>query len=450
MPKKNIRKQQKLEAQNFEQQNFEPQIPLTTQVTPQMGEYDEYSRLNGDGEQVRTYTGMGIFNPALSLEEGNFNLVGMNDGVLQAGISADDGTFLAGAGKVILDADGITLDGTVGVSDTASNVKWVDANGDAFATIGGDINVSADAYTYLETKVVGTVANPYPWARTRAEGIGDNVDAKAIISQFVDNESVRGISGVMGNITLYVSLDGSNYNYISIDPLGTTFENEVSISGNINAANLVQASSDFYTNSTSAQGFFNIDTVASGSVNTKKGENSHLGIVTIKSSATANSGGQMGFLSCEPARYQSGQNLNGEFIIRPLSGNAGHRVLLGFYDSATAFNSMTPTDCNCFTMTGDGTNFTLKYLNRVGGAGTAVTIMTLNVNTWYRLKIIATTDLVKYYVYNSSNVEVGYAELTSTPTTALSFGMKAFRTTTAANDIIDVDRMDFYGGLQMR
>jgi hypothetical protein len=109
MPKKNIRKQQKLEAQNFDQQNFEPQIPLTTQVTPQMGEYDEYSRLNGDGEQVRSYTGMGIFNPALSLEEGNFNLVGMNDGVLQAGISADDGKLLAGGGAVTLGDDGITI-----------------------------------------------------------------------------------------------------------------------------------------------------------------------------------------------------------------------------------------------------------------------------------------------------------------------------------------------------
>jgi hypothetical protein len=109
MPKKNIRKQQKLEAQNFDQQNFEPQIPLTTQVTPQMGEYDEYSRLNGDGEQVRSYTGMGIFNPALVLEEGNFNLVGMNDGVLQAGISADDGKLLAGGGAVTLGDDGITI-----------------------------------------------------------------------------------------------------------------------------------------------------------------------------------------------------------------------------------------------------------------------------------------------------------------------------------------------------
>jgi hypothetical protein len=659
MPKKRIK---------HELPNFDPQPPLTTQVTPQMGEYNEYSRLNSDGEQVRSYTGMGIFNPALELEEGNFNLVGMNDGVLQAGISADDGTFLAGGGSVTLGDDGLTIFTDdqaeffdkqkiifrdVATNNELSNIFTYQGDGSAkekstiIKTIKGtskacmtSISMADDTgtgsnssrfeqrifddYTGLTesvTQITNTAMGSssqllnatitcyasvnddmsgvffgaekgsddnhvtiYPTVTTfgksiqiipesgsTTEGIlswntdrdtlnlsqtGTSLQLGQEVHFYVINQTgadipdgtvvqydgalgasgiikvkpaisdgsipaiqIMGITtqdianGAKGKVTFFGEVHGINTSgYTAGDILylnpsvaggltatepvapnlryaiamaidsknngtlmvraiysmalhelndvtltspasgqllthnGTKWINSdpsVNVYGNINSQNIVQASHEFFTNGNAGQ--FEIDTVSSGGVNSKNGEARHLGIVTFRSSASANSGGRVGFLDTDPIIYESGITLVGEFIIRTLGGNAGHRAMLGFYDSAAAFSSMTPTNCNCFTMTGDGTNFTLKYLDRVAGSGSAVTILTTSNNTWYKLKIVVEPDLVKYYVYNSSGTEVGYAESTSTPTAAMSFGVKAFRTTTAASDIIDLDRMDFYG-----
>lgn len=101
-------------------------IPPVRITESQAGEYNEYSRLDVDGNQVRSYTGMAILNPPIEFEEGTYNLVGMNDGVVEVAISSLDGSIYAGEGSVTLDSSGLTLTLQTDSADTGSQIKWSD------------------------------------------------------------------------------------------------------------------------------------------------------------------------------------------------------------------------------------------------------------------------------------------------------------------------------------
>lgn len=122
-------------------------IPPVRLADAQQGEYNEYSKTNDDGEQVRTHTGMVILNPAVEFEEGTYNLVGMNDGDIQVGISALDGSIVAGNGQVTISFDGIKLyryhREDLLVQTASSDIKWYDSYpGSPTASLVAGIDVS--------------------------------------------------------------------------------------------------------------------------------------------------------------------------------------------------------------------------------------------------------------------------------------------------------------------
>ena len=95
------------------------------------------------------FSGLRIAYPPVTYNNESWNLVGVDDDVMKVGIRASDGTFLAGAGDVILDEDGIQL--VQGTGDTNS-LRWIDgvwtvgqmwASGTFAAGILGNIAVSA-------------------------------------------------------------------------------------------------------------------------------------------------------------------------------------------------------------------------------------------------------------------------------------------------------------------
>jgi hypothetical protein len=77
----------------------------------------------GTGEVGDDYTGIRIRYPAMTYGSDDWHLVGVNSGTLQVGISATDGKLYAGGGTVVIDANGITIDGDAAIgidSDWAS------------------------------------------------------------------------------------------------------------------------------------------------------------------------------------------------------------------------------------------------------------------------------------------------------------------------------------------
>ena len=84
----------------------------------------------GDG-----FIGVRMGYPAFIYDGDEYNLVGINNDILQFGLSAEDGTALAGAGAVKLTADGIEV-----YNGATQTGKW-DADGD-FAT-GEDVSTPA-------------------------------------------------------------------------------------------------------------------------------------------------------------------------------------------------------------------------------------------------------------------------------------------------------------------
>lgn len=81
----------------------------------------------GNGvEPGEGFSGVRIAYPAMSYNSQDWNFAGVDLDVLQAGISATDGKFYAGAGAVILDDDGITI--SEGTYDS-NKIKFTNATG---------------------------------------------------------------------------------------------------------------------------------------------------------------------------------------------------------------------------------------------------------------------------------------------------------------------------------
>jgi hypothetical protein len=63
------------------------------------------------------FSGVRIGYPAFVYENDTWNIVGVNNDVMQIGIRSSDGKLVAGGGNVIIDADGITVQNINAVSD---------------------------------------------------------------------------------------------------------------------------------------------------------------------------------------------------------------------------------------------------------------------------------------------------------------------------------------------
>jgi hypothetical protein len=138
--------------QNFEGAQLPPLTLLTTESPtqyPQMGQRD-FRALDADGNLRMVMSAYDLFD-----ELGvHAHLAGLNSsGVVQVYLSADDGQVYAGAGAVILDAQGIFIQ-----NSTTSWFNFEDAGGNR-----GTINLAADPNNDLEfvniaTSPAGTIS----------------------------------------------------------------------------------------------------------------------------------------------------------------------------------------------------------------------------------------------------------------------------------------------------
>lgn len=87
-------------------------------------------RTGNDKEPGFGFTGVRIGYPPFSYESQDWNVVGVNNDVLQFGLSATDGKAYFGAGSAIIDENGVALpQGSVGVgTDDTSAFKWQDGS----------------------------------------------------------------------------------------------------------------------------------------------------------------------------------------------------------------------------------------------------------------------------------------------------------------------------------
>jgi|10_taG_2_1085330.scaffolds.fasta_scaffold00110_34 hypothetical protein len=93
-------------------QDFGGAAPLRklSQITDDVGDINKANIMVGNGKQRGDgWNGVGIFYPPVAYGSDTWNLVGVNNDVLQVGISATTGKLLAGAGSVVIGASGITI-----------------------------------------------------------------------------------------------------------------------------------------------------------------------------------------------------------------------------------------------------------------------------------------------------------------------------------------------------
>ena len=167
------------------------------------------------------FTGVAMLSPGIDPTGSGteYNFVGMNNGVLQAGISAADGKFYAGGGEVVLDAAGISLNlqSTTGVG--ASTLKWTDGSNVPISMMGvsqpgTSEQILIQANTIDAAQAAGISLHAYQTQHSIAASIdisalptGSSMTIGAERIWLVGNEVY--ISGAPGSLTLNEqSIDG--------------------------------------------------------------------------------------------------------------------------------------------------------------------------------------------------------------------------------------------------
>lgn len=201
----------------------------------------------------------------------------------------------------------------------------------------------------------------------------------------------------------------------------------------------MQASTECWTKN---DGSFASTAIGTGTISNTSASANHPGVIKISSVATNNTGGAFGLQQTD--NIVLGGIEEWQMIINPSSNNSNVTGLLGFMTDFGA--SVTPTDGLCLKLTGNGTNLDLAFLSRVGGVGSATNFTTLSNGTWYRIKMTnGGTGAVNVYVYNMSGTQLATYNFTGTVTSAqMGFGIKMYRTTNVATDLISIDRIDLY------
>jgi hypothetical protein len=93
------------------------------QLTPQLGNVETGQIVFGEENSAGEFTGVVMAHPPIEADGEDWNIAGFNEDALQFGLRASDGKALAGGGTVVLDEDGITIEG--GTTEVNS-VKWID------------------------------------------------------------------------------------------------------------------------------------------------------------------------------------------------------------------------------------------------------------------------------------------------------------------------------------
>ena len=210
-------------------------------------------------------------------------------------------------------------------------------------------------------------------------------------------------------------------------------------SGAPNPSYLLNTSSECWSKT---DGSFINTAIASGTINNTPGTANHPGVIKISSIASTNTGGSFTLPATD--NIILGGVEGWQVIVSPQQSNSNVTGLIGFMDSYGA--SVTPNNALCVKFTGNGTNIDLAFLSRVAGAGSATNFTTLTAGTWYRIKMTnGGTGAVNVYVYNMAGTQLASYNFTgSVSTSAMGFGVKAYRINATASDLIFIDRVDLY------
>jgi hypothetical protein len=88
------------------------QAPDLSAFAPAVGEVTEMRILAGDGDlEGGTYSGTAMVWPSIEINGFSYTFLGMNNGVLEFGLSALDGRAYFAGGAGVIDANGIDLTG---------------------------------------------------------------------------------------------------------------------------------------------------------------------------------------------------------------------------------------------------------------------------------------------------------------------------------------------------
>lgn len=124
MPEQNLEARlSAIEQSLSRQQSADTSFSSLDQVGNDLGSFQVGELIVGTGTPENgDLTGIAILYPPMTISGADWNLVGMNNGVLEVGINAADGKLYAGAGNIVMDATAITL--TAGVYPSSSFINW--------------------------------------------------------------------------------------------------------------------------------------------------------------------------------------------------------------------------------------------------------------------------------------------------------------------------------------
>ena len=168
-----------------------------------LGEGDAF-----DETGTNPFTGVAIVHPGHTDDNGTWNIFGKNAGTLQFGLSATDGKAYAGAGAVVLDEDGVSVNVTA-TETNLNSYKIKDSGGDVIGVLGGRKSTDPDAIN-----IVGLRASAVSGRNPQLFATAEAVSGKNATAYF-------GASIESGN-TPSIQIDASaNEIYLSADTLKT-------------------------------------------------------------------------------------------------------------------------------------------------------------------------------------------------------------------------------------
>jgi hypothetical protein len=139
----------------------------------------------GSGTPGQSFSGVRIGYPAFTYSGQDWNIAGINNDVLQVGIRASDGKFIAGGGGVVIDSAGITL------SNLSGLIQFLAPSGGNGTRLYGDI----DSYMVMQNDHIG---GGIRLDQILTNGIGFNVFIK-------ENPSTNN----MGKIDISLPINGA-------------------------------------------------------------------------------------------------------------------------------------------------------------------------------------------------------------------------------------------------
>ena len=158
------------------------------------------------------FSGVRMGYPAFTYSSADYNIVGVNSDVIQFGLRSSDGTAVAGAGAVTINADGvIILDGT---SDNNA-IKWHNPSGTLIAQIWGDeIVAGSESELHLDSGILSDTgpetARTFLAANSRG---GGSSNTRLMIFEIAADDTANNVQ--LADLRL-VSGERSDISYLTI------------------------------------------------------------------------------------------------------------------------------------------------------------------------------------------------------------------------------------------